>query len=93
MLQIIFILQIQQRWGSYKSSSKYTTPEDYTDYEITKDPNEWKYVQRLLGYKIIPKPATGDDKLPSGYKPASGKLLNIFHLLHQKDIYSSSISE
>ncbi|XP_071626940.1 large ribosomal subunit protein mL49 isoform X2 [Temnothorax longispinosus] len=63
--------QIQQRWGSYKSSSKYTTPEDYTDYEITKDPTEWKYVERVLRYKIIPKPATGDIKFSSGYKPAS----------------------
>lgn len=49
------------------------TPEDYTDYDITKDPNEWKYVERVLAYKIIPKPATGDIKLPSGYKSASGK--------------------
>jgi len=63
--------QIQQRWSSYKSSPRYTKPEDYTDYEITKDPNEWKYVERVLGYKCIPKPPTEDAKLPSGYKPAS----------------------
>ncbi|XP_011152519.1 probable 39S ribosomal protein L49, mitochondrial isoform X2 [Harpegnathos saltator] len=62
--------QIQHRWASYKSSPVYTTPEDYTDYEITKDPNEWKYVERLLPYKTIPKPPTGDIKLPSGWKPA-----------------------
>ncbi|XP_024885265.1 probable 39S ribosomal protein L49, mitochondrial isoform X2 [Temnothorax curvispinosus] len=68
---IIVLSYIQQRWGSYKSSSKYTTPEDYTDYEITKDPTEWKYVERVLRYKIIPKPATGDIKFSSGYKPAS----------------------
>lgn len=48
------------------------TPEDYTDYEITKDENEWKYVERLLPYKIIPKPPTIGNKFPSGYKPASG---------------------
>ncbi|XP_020292020.1 probable 39S ribosomal protein L49, mitochondrial isoform X1 [Pseudomyrmex gracilis] len=65
------ITQIQQRWSSYKSSSKYTKPEDYTDYEISNDPNEWKYVERLLRYKIIPKPpSTTDVELPSGYKPA-----------------------
>lgn len=73
-VQITFIFQIQQRWAS-----KYTTPKDYTDYEITKDPNEWKYVECLFGYKTVPKPPTGDIQLPSGYKPASGKqqLLNI----------------
>lgn len=73
-LQIVFfIFQIQQRWGSYKSSSRYTTAEDYTDYEITRDLNEWRYVERVLGYKIIPKPVIGSVKFPSGYKPASGK--------------------
>ncbi|XP_014476018.1 PREDICTED: probable 39S ribosomal protein L49, mitochondrial [Dinoponera quadriceps] len=61
--------QIQCRWSSYKSSPWYTKPENYTDYEITKDPNEWKYVERLLPYKTIPKPPTGDVKLPSGWKP------------------------
>ncbi|XP_012055687.1 PREDICTED: probable 39S ribosomal protein L49, mitochondrial [Atta cephalotes] len=65
------VSQIQQRWSSYKSSSKYKTPEDYTDYEITKDENEWKYVERLLPYKIIPNPPTIGNKFPSGYKPAS----------------------
>lgn len=69
------VFQIQQRWSSYKSSPKYTKPEDYTDYEITKDPNEWKYVERILGYKRIPKPPTEDAKLPSGYKSASGKYI------------------
>ncbi|EGI69677.1 PREDICTED: probable 39S ribosomal protein L49, mitochondrial [Acromyrmex echinatior] len=64
------VSQIQQRWSSYKSSSKYKTPENYTDYEITKDENEWKYVERLLPYKIIPKPPT-TGKFSSGYKPAS----------------------
>ncbi|XP_036139774.1 probable 39S ribosomal protein L49, mitochondrial isoform X2 [Monomorium pharaonis] len=63
--------QIQQRWGSYRSSLKYTIPEDYTDYEITKDPNEWKYVECALGYKVIPKPMIEDTKHPSGYKPAT----------------------
>lgn len=96
--QFTLVFQIQQRWSSYKSSSKYTTPEDYTDYEITKDPNEWKYVERVLRYKIVPKPTTGDTciKLPSGYKPASGKgqLLNVFHSyiasLLQKYMYLSN---
>lgn len=61
------------RWGSFKSSASYTKSEDYTDYEITKDLNEWKYVERLLRYKTVPKPPTGDVELPSGYKPARGK--------------------
>ncbi|XP_011264939.1 probable 39S ribosomal protein L49, mitochondrial isoform X1 [Camponotus floridanus] len=62
--------QIQRRWSSYKSSPTYTDSKNYTDYEITNDPNEWKYVERLFRYKVVPKPPTGDVKLPSGYKPA-----------------------
>lgn len=53
----------------------YTKPEDYTDYEITKDPDEWKYVERLLPYKTVPKPPTEDVELPSGWKPQCGKVL------------------
>ncbi|XP_032679892.1 probable 39S ribosomal protein L49, mitochondrial [Odontomachus brunneus] len=63
------VAQTQHRWSSYKSSPIYTKPEDYTNYEITKDPNEWKYVERLLPYKTIPKPPTGNIELPSGWKP------------------------
>ncbi|XP_070162790.1 large ribosomal subunit protein mL49 [Polyergus mexicanus] len=61
--------QIQRRWSSYKSSPTYTKPSNYTKYKITKDPDEWKYVERVLRYKIVPKPPTGDVELPSGYKP------------------------
>lgn len=61
--------QIQERWSSYKSSNTYK-PGFYTNYEVTKDPNEWEYVERLLSYKIVPKPPIGDVELPSGYKPA-----------------------
>ncbi|KAL6266832.1 hypothetical protein P5V15_003661 [Pogonomyrmex californicus] len=65
------LTQVQQRWSSYKSSPKYTTPEDYTDYEISQDPNEWKYVERVLRYKIVPKPSSQDVIFPSGFKPAT----------------------
>jgi len=85
------VLQIQQRWGSYKSSSKYTTPEDYTDYEITKDPNEWKYVERVLGYKIIPKPATRGVKLPSGYKPASASPTDYSYFIERTKNYMQPV--
>ncbi|XP_039307986.1 probable 39S ribosomal protein L49, mitochondrial [Solenopsis invicta] len=85
------IPQIQQRWSSYKSSSKYTTPEDYTDYDITKDPNEWKYVERVLGYKIIPKPPTGNVKLPSGYKLASAAPTNYPYFIERTKNYMQPV--
>lgn len=70
--------QIQKRWGSFGSSPQYTKPEDYTDYEITNDPNEWKCVENVLPYKIIPEAPTGNFDLPSGWKPAWGKTLYIY---------------
>lgn len=60
----------------------YTKPEDYTDYEITKDPNEWKYVESVLPYKVIPKPPTGDVDLPSGWKPVHGKRRIVKYILY-----------
>lgn len=42
---------------------------EYTDFEISKDPEEWKYVTRLLSSPIIaPRPST-TERLPSGWKP------------------------
>ena len=47
------------------------SPEMYTDVEISKSPEEWKYVERLLPSKIIPKPQPKVE-YPSGWKPPTG---------------------
>lgn len=75
--------QIPRRWSSYKSSPTYTKPEDYTEYEITKDPNEWKYIERLLRYKVVPKPPTEDVELPSGYKPARASPMDYSYFIER----------
>ncbi|XP_018402974.1 PREDICTED: probable 39S ribosomal protein L49, mitochondrial isoform X1 [Cyphomyrmex costatus] len=84
------VSQIQHRWASYKSSSKYTTPEDYTDYDITKDENEWKYVERLFGPKIIPKPAENNE-FPSGYKPASASPTDNAYFIERSKNHMQSV--
>jgi len=38
-----------------------------TDFEISKDPNEWKCVERVLPIKYIPKPKVFDGPAPSGW--------------------------
>lgn len=61
------------RHGSYLNPK--TVSEDlskYTDYEVSKDPKEWKFVEDLLPKKIIPPPKY-EENLPSGYKPATVK--------------------
>lgn len=67
------ITEIYKRWSNYKSSPTYKGPSHYTDYEISTDPVEWSYVNRLMRYKVIPKPKTTDTTLPSGWKPATAK--------------------
>ncbi|KAL2728526.1 hypothetical protein V1478_006158 [Vespula squamosa] len=67
------ITEIYKRWSSYKSSPIYKDPSYYTDYDISNDPVEWSYVERLMRYKVIPQPKTTDTNLPSGWKPAIAK--------------------
>lgn len=63
------VAQVQKRWGSYRTSPIYGDPSKYTDYEVSKDPKEWEYVERLLKPKTIPKPCMDKKEYPSGWKP------------------------
>ncbi|KAI4487131.1 hypothetical protein M0802_012005 [Mischocyttarus mexicanus] len=67
------ITETCKRWSSYRSSPIYKDPSHYTDYEISADPVEWSYVKRLMRYKVIPKPKSTDENLPSGWKPPTAK--------------------
>ncbi|XP_076669868.1 mitochondrial ribosomal protein L49 [Andrena cerasifolii] len=67
------VLQVHKRWGTYKSSPIYKDPSHYTDYEVTRDPKEWEYVERLLKPKTVPVPPLENKKLPSGWKPPVAK--------------------
>ncbi|XP_031849251.1 mitochondrial ribosomal protein L49 [Nomia melanderi] len=66
-------IQIQKRWGTYKSSPEYDENLKYADYEVTRDPEEWKYVKRLLKPKLIPEPKFENKSYPSGWKPPTSK--------------------
>lgn len=63
----------QKRWSSYNSSPKYIDPSNYTDYEVSKDPKEWEYVECLLKPKVIPTPHLEKKEYPSGWKPPVAK--------------------
>ncbi|XP_028136705.1 probable 39S ribosomal protein L49, mitochondrial [Diabrotica virgifera virgifera] len=69
-------LRYQIRLGSYQSSPYLEDlGEVNTKYEISKDPEEWKYVERALPPTIIPEPIQ-KDKYPSGWKPQAENLLD-----------------
>uniref|UniRef100_A0A8D8W424 Large ribosomal subunit protein mL49 n=1 Tax=Cacopsylla melanoneura TaxID=428564 RepID=A0A8D8W424_9HEMI len=64
---------IPLRHGSYRNPK--LVSEDlskYTDYEVSKNPEEWKYVEQLIPSIVIPEPKY-EPNLPSGYKPPSVK--------------------
>ncbi|CAL7941730.1 unnamed protein product [Xylocopa violacea] len=61
--------QIQKRWGSYGAAPQYKDSTVYTDYEVTRDPQEWEYVERVLKPKVIPVPCLENKQYPSGWKP------------------------
>ncbi|XP_018565178.1 probable 39S ribosomal protein L49, mitochondrial [Anoplophora glabripennis] len=63
----------------FRPSSYYSSPflEDVGDitrkYEITKDPEDWKYVERILPVAVVPEPVK-KDVYPSGWKPQGDNL-------------------
>lgn len=64
--------KIQERCSSFQSSPKVGDPSNYTDFEVSKDPKEWSYVERLLASKTVPPAPTSIDKeFPSGWKPTT----------------------
>ena len=67
------VLQVHKRWGTYRSSPIYKDPSHYTDYDVTRDPQEWEYVERLLKPKAVPVPPLEKKELPSGWKPPVAK--------------------
>ncbi|CAH1400859.1 unnamed protein product [Nezara viridula] len=61
--------KIGRQYSSFIGSKLYN-PDDKVDFDVSKDPKEWKYVSRLLPAKFIPDPVVKDN-FPSGWKPQS----------------------
>ncbi|XP_011187216.1 probable 39S ribosomal protein L49, mitochondrial [Zeugodacus cucurbitae] len=62
------------RHSSYLSSPQVESLEKYPEVEIVRDAPEWKYVERLLPQKTIPKPVKKAE-YPSGWKPQTAAAL------------------
>lgn len=56
------------RLSSFKSSQQFEDIDKHPKVEVIQNPPEWKYVERLLGNKLIPKP-TIKAEYPSGWAP------------------------
>uniref|UniRef100_A0A1B6GTW6 Large ribosomal subunit protein mL49 n=1 Tax=Cuerna arida TaxID=1464854 RepID=A0A1B6GTW6_9HEMI len=61
-------VQLQTRGVSYKNSRLVEDDSSYTEFEVFHNPEEWKYVERLLPIKWIPDPKPKEN-YPSGWIP------------------------
>ena len=68
-LQKICNTQNQVRWSSFRSSEPFTDNiENHPKVLVEKNPPEWKYVESLLGCRVIPVPLEKSE-FPSNWKP------------------------
>lgn len=54
--------------GRFKSSPKFKNVTFHPIVNVIHDPPEWKYVEELLGKRLVPIP-TPKEEYPSGWKP------------------------
>jgi large subunit ribosomal protein L49 len=54
--------------GRFKTSEKFQGVEHHPEVEVITNPPEWKYVEDLLGKKLVPLPETKKE-YPSGWQP------------------------
>lgn len=56
------------KYGRFQSSEKFKDIELHPEVEVIHNPPEWKYVEELLGEKLVPTPEHKSE-YPSGWKP------------------------
>ncbi|KAG8042331.1 hypothetical protein G9C98_004965 [Cotesia typhae] len=85
--------QISKRWASFKSSPQYNENTNYTNFEVTKNPEEWKWVEHYLPSTRVPDPPKNITKpLASGWKPAKEKAKQLPYFIartrnHMQPVY------
>ncbi|XP_049795701.1 probable 39S ribosomal protein L49, mitochondrial [Schistocerca nitens] len=77
---------VLSRNSSYRSSSEEGPKELYTGFEISSSPEEWQWVERLLGPKVVPQPKPKAD-YPSGWKPPSDAALSLPYFVKRNKNY------
>lgn len=79
VLNLQYLLYIPQilhanpvRNGSFRSSEPVGDITQFPEVEVVKNAPEWKYVERLLAPRVVPKPVA-QSEYPSGWKPPQPK--------------------
>ncbi|XP_011312952.1 probable 39S ribosomal protein L49, mitochondrial [Fopius arisanus] len=82
----------EKRWASFKTSPVYNEEKKYTDFEVSKDPKEWMFVERCVKLKHIPNPPKNIENLPSGWKAQRDEAKSFPYYIersknHQQPVY------
>lgn len=73
---IVNSFTLQYRYSSYQNSKRVGNREEYTSkFEVTRSPEDWKYVERLLAPRVVPNPGQ-KESYPSNWKPPSDAARN-----------------
>ncbi|XP_072947527.1 large ribosomal subunit protein mL49 [Epargyreus clarus] len=78
-------------YSSYSQSPFVTRIKEQYEFEVAKNPPEWKYVERLLPFDTIP-PVTPKESYPSGWIPPKEEARNLPFMIvrtrnHELPIY------
>ncbi|CAG9854153.1 unnamed protein product [Phyllotreta striolata] len=70
------------RHATYKASPFAEDIEPTVKYEVSKNPEEWKYVERALPLTIVPQPIR-KESYPSGWKPQTEDVKKLPYLVQR----------
>ncbi|XP_043283952.1 probable 39S ribosomal protein L49, mitochondrial isoform X2 [Venturia canescens] len=77
-------LIIQQRWATMKIGYGHQEKEvELPDFEVSKDPAEWKYVEWTLQGEVVPSPPSEVKEYPSGWKPQSHEVKSLPYMVER----------
>lgn len=78
----MFQVPIQQKYSTYSRSPFVHKIEEQYDFEVVKNPPEWKYVERLLPFDTIPE-VTPKESYPSGWVPPKEEAKNLPYFIQR----------
>lgn len=89
MVKIIAILFQSRRnnfYFNYLSKGKEHNSTDY-QYEVTNDPKDWQYVEKLLPLEIVPVPKP-KSHYPSGWRPCKGNAKLLLRYAFESNLFT-----
>lgn len=85
------LFQVVRQYSNYAHSPFVRKIKEQYDFDVVKNPEEWKYVERLLPFETIPK-VTPKESYPSGWVPPKEEAVDHLYFIqrsknHELPIY------